>query len=64
MSHNTERNERLNRQAAFVLAISLHTIFAGVLYVQASEKPTVTKKQTPPTEVAAAATAQKTAPIP
>lgn len=50
MRLNTEKNERLNRRTAFVLAISLHVALAAALYMQTSQKPTSSRV---PAEVAA-----------
>lgn len=61
MSHYTDKNERLNRRAAFVLAISLHAALAVALYVQTSEKPTVKNTAA---AVATNPTVKKAAPTP
>jgi|GEM_PF-2482180 len=64
MSHYTEKNERLNRQTAFMLALSLHVALATALYFQTNDKPTV-KGATASTEQHRITPAShKTAPIP
>lgn len=62
MSHYTDKNERLNRQAAFMLALSLHAALAVALYFQTNEKPAVGK--TPTAAVAAAPAVKKPVPTP
>ena len=65
MSHYTDKNERLNRQTAFVLALSLHVALATALYFQISEKPAVTKGATAQTEQhRVTPTIPKTVPVP
>ncbi|HMX39497.1 MAG TPA: hypothetical protein PK971_07270 [Saprospiraceae bacterium] len=58
MRPNTDKNERLNRRAAFVLALSLHAALAVALYVQTSQSPTPAKT---PSDIAASAAAPKKA---
>lgn len=43
MRPNTDKNERLNRRAAFVLAISLHVALAIALYMQTSQNSASSK---------------------
>ena len=64
MSHYTEKNERLNRQTAFVLALSLHVALATALYFQTNDKPTAAKGATASTEQRAKPASHKTVPIP
>lgn len=63
MSYYTEKNERVNRQTAFVLALSLHVALATALYFQTNEKP-VAKGATASTEHRATPSSHKTVPIP
>ena len=39
MYHIIERNERRNRQSAFLLAVTLHVALGAFIYLQTGEKP-------------------------
>lgn len=39
MYHVIERNERRNRQSAFLLAVTLHVALGAFIYLQTGEKP-------------------------
>lgn len=65
MSHYTEKNERMNRRTAFVLALSLHVALATALYFQMSDKPKVAQGATASSEQHRVTPAfHKTVPIP